>query len=46
MLAAKGAGLHCVVVPNSVTQFSDSSQADLRLASLTDLMPTELFARF
>ncbi len=46
MLAAKGAGLHCLVVPNSVTQFSDFSQADLRLASLADLTPTELFARF
>ena len=46
MLAAKGAGLHCLVVPNSVTQFSDFSLADLRLASLADLTPTELFARF
>lgn len=46
MLAAKGAGLHCLVVPNSVTQYSDFSQADLRLTSLADLPPAELFARF
>ena len=46
MLAAKGAGLRCVVVPNSVTQYSDFSQADLRLTSLADLSPAELFARF
>jgi HAD superfamily hydrolase (TIGR01509 family) len=46
MLAAKGAGLHCLVVPNSVTQFSDFSLADLRLVSLADLTPAELFARF
>lgn len=46
MLAAKGAGLHCLVVPNSVTQYSDFSQADLRLDSLADLSPAELFARF
>ncbi len=46
MLAAKGAGLRCVVVPNSITQFSDFSQADLRLASLADLTPHELFAHF
>ncbi|MBX3050053.1 MAG: HAD-IA family hydrolase [Caldilineaceae bacterium] len=46
MLAAKGAGLHCLVVPNSVTQFSDFSQADLRLTSLADLTPTELFNHF
>lgn len=46
MLAAKGAGLHCVVVPNSVTQFSDFSQADLRLNSLADLTPQALFERF
>jgi len=46
MLAAQGAGLRCLVVPNSVTQFSDFSQADLRLASLADLTPAELFAHF
>ena len=46
MLAAKGAGLRCLVVPNSVTQFSDFSLADLRLGSLADLTPHELFARF
>ncbi len=46
MLAAKGAGLRCLVVPNSVTQFSDFSQADLRLGSLADLTPAELLARF
>jgi len=46
MLAAKGAGLHCVVVPNSVTRFSDFSLADLRLGSLADLTSQELLARF
>jgi len=46
MLAAKGAGLRCLVVPNSVTQFSDFSLADLRLASLADLSPHEIFTRF
>lgn len=46
MLAAKGAGLRCLVVPNSVTQFSDFSQADLRLTSLADLPPHEIFTRF
>ena len=46
MLAAKAAGLHCVVVPNSVTRFSDFSPADLRLDSLADLTSQELLARF
>jgi HAD superfamily hydrolase (TIGR01509 family) len=34
--AAKAAGLLCVAVPGPLTQASDLSRADLRLASLTD----------
>jgi beta-phosphoglucomutase-like phosphatase (HAD superfamily) len=38
VLAAKAAGLFCVVVPNLMTVDLDLSEADLRLLSL-DAMP-------
>jgi HAD superfamily hydrolase (TIGR01509 family) len=34
--AAKAAGLHCVAVPNDITQLLDLSAADVLLASLAD----------
>lgn len=37
MLAAKRAGMHCLVVPNSMTRALDFSEADLVLESLADL---------
>ncbi len=36
MLAAKAAGLRCVVVPNEITQQSIFPEADLRLTTLAD----------
>lgn len=36
--AAKAAGLHCVVVPNTVTSFMDFAAADLRIPSM-DALP-------
>lgn len=41
LLAAKGAGLFCVVVPNQLTHQLPLDDADLRLTSLTD-MPLEI----
>lgn len=35
--AAKAAGLHCVVVPNTVTSFMDFAAADLRIPSMDTL---------
>jgi HAD superfamily hydrolase (TIGR01509 family) len=37
--AAKAAGMACVVVPNAFTRHQDHSAADLRIASLTELLP-------
>jgi putative hydrolase of the HAD superfamily len=37
LLAAKKAGLHCVVVPTELTAGLAMEQADLRLGSLADL---------
>ncbi len=37
LLAAKAAGLGCVVVPNKMTAHMDLSEADLRLSSLGEL---------
>jgi HAD superfamily hydrolase (TIGR01509 family) len=45
MLAAKRAGIFCVVVPNALTQHSPFEQVDLRLASLADLSLQELIER-
>ena len=42
MLAAKRAGLHCIVVPNSVTQHSDFAEADIVLKSLDDVPLSEI----
>ena len=42
LLAAKRAGLHCVVVPNQMTKMMDFSLADRRLNALTDLSLTQL----
>lgn len=36
MLAAKAAGLHCIVVPNEVTQQLSFSEADLQMRSLAE----------
>jgi HAD superfamily hydrolase (TIGR01509 family) len=40
--AAKAAGLLCVAVPGPLTQASDLSRADLRLASMSDLPLAEV----
>jgi HAD superfamily hydrolase (TIGR01509 family) len=44
MLAARAAGLFCVVVPNRLTQLLPFGEVDLRLASLAELSLTELMA--
>ena len=44
--AAKGAGIFCVAVPNSITQTFALDEADLLLGSLEELPLTELLARF
>lgn len=46
MLAAKTAGLHCIVVPNAITQKLDFSEADIRLKSLTEMSVADLLERF
>lgn len=45
MLAAKAAGLLCVVVPNAMTAHMDFSEADLVLTSLEDCGPLEAAGR-
>ncbi len=45
-LAAKRAGLHCVVVPNPSTAHHDFPHADWRLASLVEATLDALTARF
>ena len=45
MLAARNAGIFCVVVPNRLTQYLDFDDADLRLNSLADLPLADLIAR-
>lgn len=45
-VAAKGAGMACVVVPNPSTAHFDFPHADLRLASLADTTFDELLERF
>lgn len=44
LLAAKGAGLFAVAVPNPMTQHLDFEGADLRLNSLTDMALSDLIA--
>ena len=44
MLAAKAAGLHCVVVPNPMTAHMDFAEADLVLTSLQERGPLEAAA--
>jgi HAD superfamily hydrolase (TIGR01509 family) len=43
--AAKAAGLHCVAVPNDITQLLDLSAADLRLSSLADFTIADVIRR-
>ena len=45
VLAAKGAGLACVAVPNALTARLDLGAADLRLTSLADMPLAALLAR-
>lgn len=42
LLAAKAAGIQCVVVPNEVTQHMDFTRADIKLASLDEMPLREL----
>lgn len=42
LIAAKAAGLYCVVIPNEVTQGLNFSKADLKLKSLADVTLLEL----
>ena len=46
MLAAKRAGLHCVVTPHGVTAKSNFTEADLILSTLADRSFTELINHF
>ena len=45
LLAAKAAGLFCVVVPNVMTAHMDFSEADVILASLEEAGPLEVMER-
>ena len=45
LLAAKAAGLTCVVVPSPMTAHMDFGEADLMLASLSEVTLTEALAR-
>jgi HAD superfamily hydrolase (TIGR01509 family) len=45
VLAAKRAGIFCVVVPNTVTRQLSSAHADFHLASLADLPLAQLLVR-
>jgi HAD superfamily hydrolase (TIGR01509 family) len=44
LLAAKRAGLHCVVVPNALTHQLDLEDADIRLGSLEQMPLADLLA--
>lgn len=44
MRAAKAAGLYCAVVPNTLTQHFDFTNADIRLTSLADMSLDQLLA--
>jgi HAD superfamily hydrolase (TIGR01509 family) len=43
LIAAKSAGMHCVVVPGQLTSSADYSQADAVLESLADVDPRALW---
>ncbi|MFD1887154.1 HAD family hydrolase [Paenibacillus wenxiniae] len=43
--AAKGAGLHCTIVPNPVTSFLPFEQYDLRLSSMEEMSLSDVLAR-
>ena len=45
IIAAKRAGLRCVVVPNPITAGLDLSEADLQLKSLADVTLPQLIER-
>lgn len=42
LVAAKAAGLNCVVVPNEVTQFIEFTNYNLKLSSMTDMKLTDV----
>jgi HAD superfamily hydrolase (TIGR01509 family) len=44
LIAAKRAGLHCVVIPNALTHHLNLEQADLRLESLEEMPLVDLVA--
>jgi HAD superfamily hydrolase (TIGR01509 family) len=44
LIAAKRAGLYCVVIPNPLTQQLDLAEADLRLGSLEEMSLGDLLA--
>ena len=46
LIAAKTAGLYCVVIPNEVTKNLEFSKADLQLKSLADVTLVELTETF
>lgn len=45
-VAAKNAGLHCVIVPNAVTETFAFPPVDLRLASMSDLTLSQVLTKF
>ncbi|MCA9994579.1 MAG: HAD-IA family hydrolase [Anaerolineales bacterium] len=45
LMAAKRAGLYCVVVPNEMTRLLDFATADHRLGALTEMPLAQLIAR-
>jgi beta-phosphoglucomutase-like phosphatase (HAD superfamily) len=45
VIAAKGAGMRCVAIPNSITATLDLSAADLILRSLSEVSLPELLER-
>jgi HAD superfamily hydrolase (TIGR01509 family) len=44
LLAAKRAGMHCLIVPNAITSTLDFSEADIVLKSLADIALPDLVA--
>ena len=44
LIAAKRAGLYCVVIPNALTQQLDLAEADRRLGSLEEMSLGDLLA--
>jgi HAD superfamily hydrolase (TIGR01509 family) len=44
LIAAKRAGLRCVVVPNALTEHLDLEEADIRLGSLAEISLADLLA--